>query len=294
MAKLKIDIKPSIQRLDLVFKGLVNTGSMGNYASAFKGKGLEFANYRNYTQNDDASLIDWKASHRAGKTLVKEFVEERNLNVFFLLDSSSRMLLGSADKLKVEYAAELIASLSHVILKAGDSVGLTMFSDKIIRDIHVDNGLTHFQIISNSLSDVSLYGGGSNMKKALNHALRNFEDHSLLFLISDFIGYEAFAKELKFAAMKFDLIGVMIRDPVDIELPSGYGQVQVEDPVTGERMLISPNKLKKMYDWEVKKEIVALKKLFRNSGADFLPLYADQSFVKELMMFFEKRVMEWR
>ena len=93
--RLKIEVTPSLKRLDLITKGLVNTRFIGNYASAFKGRGLEFASYRVYTPNDDASLIDWTASSRARKLLVKEFVEERNLNIVFIVDVSSKMMLPS-------------------------------------------------------------------------------------------------------------------------------------------------------------------------------------------------------
>jgi len=86
MAKLRVSLTPAIGKLEVVTKSLVNTKVIGRYKSVFKGRGLEFADYRDYTQNDDASLIDWKASARANKTLVKEFVEERNLNVFLLID----------------------------------------------------------------------------------------------------------------------------------------------------------------------------------------------------------------
>lgn len=294
MARLKIDITPSLQRLDLVVKGLVNTQFMGNYASAFKGQGLEFSEYRDYTQNDDSSRIDWKASNRARRLLIKEFIEERNINVFFIVDVSSKMMLGSTSKLKVEYAAELVSSFAYTILKSGDYVGLTMFSDKITKNIRPNNGMRHFYVLSDSLSNLSYYGGGSNIRKALEYALNSIEENSLVILISDFINTEGFNEELKYAARKFDLIGIMVRDPIDLDLPEGSGQAMVEDPSTGEKMLISPEKLRKSYASEVKKEISKLDKTFRNNGADFLPLTTNKSFVEELVMFFNRRKLEWR
>lgn len=294
MAKLKIDLIPSLQRLDLIVKGSVNTRFMGNYPSAFKGQGLEFSNYRAYTPSDDVSRIDWKTSNRAQKLLVKEFIEERNLNVIFILDVSSKMMLGSISKLKCEYTAELVASFANTILKAGDSVGLTMFSDKIAKNIIPNNGMKHFHIISDSLSDLSFYGGGSNIKKVLQYAINAFDKNSLVILISDFINGNTFLDELKFAAKKFDFIGIMIRDPIDMNLPEGVGQVFVEDPVTRERMLFSPNKLKDLYSAETKREVSNLNRIFKNSGADFLFLHTNKSFVGDLITFFKKRESKWR
>lgn len=294
MPKLKIDITPSLEKLDLMVKGLVNTKFMGNYASTFRGRGLEFSGYRNYSPSDDASTIDWTASNRARRILIKEFVEERNLKVYFLLDSSSKMLLGSTKKLKIEYAAELIASFSHTILKAGDLSGLTMFSDNIIKDIAPGSGMKQFYSISSSLSTLSLYGGGSNIKKALAHAINTFENGAVVILVSDFIDADMFIDELKFAAKKFDFIGMMVRDPIDKELPKGAGQVLIEDPETGDRILISPNKLRDLYAKETKRNISKLTNTFRNTGADFLPLSTNKPFVEDLINFFKRRALEWK
>ena len=89
----------------IIAKKFVNSGFLGSYTSFFRGRGLEFENYRSYTESDDASFIDWKASLRSNNLLVKEYVEERALNVFLLIDVSSKMFFSSTQKLKNEYAA---------------------------------------------------------------------------------------------------------------------------------------------------------------------------------------------
>lgn len=293
MAKLKIEITPSIQRLNLLIKGFVNTKYIGSYASAFKGQGLEFADYRVYNSGDDANRIDWKASSRARKLLVKEYVEERNINVFFIIDVSSKMMLGSTPKLKCEYVAELVASFAHVVLRAGDFVGLTMFSDKVVKTVPSNNGMRQFQIISDTLSNLSFYGGGSNIKKSLDNALKFLDENTLIILISDFIS-DDFEESLRLAAKKFKLIGILVRDPRDMTLPSVMGQISVEDPITHQRMLITPNKFKSLYDFEAKKQVDNLEKIFKDVGADFLTLYTNESFVEKLVAFFKMREKRWR
>ena len=99
----KVDIVPALKRLEILSKGLTSSSAIGAYRSVFKGKGLEFSGYRQYSLEDDASLIDWKASARTDQILIKEYVEERNVDVFFLVDCSSSMLFGSSNKLKAEY-----------------------------------------------------------------------------------------------------------------------------------------------------------------------------------------------
>ena len=122
MAKLNIDVSTKIRNLQFATKNLVTSKFLGNYKSVFRGRGLEFDGYRDYTSGDDASLIDWTATKKANKPLVKEFIEERNLNVFFIIDVSSGMLTGSTEKLKSEYAAEMIATIAYSVLNSGARV----------------------------------------------------------------------------------------------------------------------------------------------------------------------------
>ena len=83
--EVKLDLSEGIKRLKILTAQIVNTSIVGGYKSVFKGRGLEFEDYRQYTPNDDASLIDWKASVRSKELFIREFVEERNLNVYFLI-----------------------------------------------------------------------------------------------------------------------------------------------------------------------------------------------------------------
>ena len=127
--QLRIDPSIVVKRLKILTNNIVNSQLVGNYRSVFKGRGLEFEGYRHYTPDDDASSIDWKASVRSKEMLVKQLIDERNVSVFFLIDVSSSMVYSTTDKLKVEYMAELVATLSYVILSAGDSVGFALFID---------------------------------------------------------------------------------------------------------------------------------------------------------------------
>ena len=137
----KVDLTPAVRRLEIISKGLVNTRVMGGYLSVFKGRGLEFAGYTPYDPDVDSRSIDWKATARTGDILMKEYIQERDINVFFVVDASSNMLFGSTDKLKIEYAIELIAGLSHAALEAGDRVGFALVSDKVVKKLIPDKGL---------------------------------------------------------------------------------------------------------------------------------------------------------
>ena len=142
MKEIKLNLKPLIKELDTQLKkGLSHEPMAGDYRSVFKGRGLEFEGYRDYNPEDDATMIDWKATLRAKRLVVRELREERNLSVLFLFDVSNSMLYASTEKLKCEYAAELIATLSYAIREVGDAVGLVMFNDKIPEKILICSDL---------------------------------------------------------------------------------------------------------------------------------------------------------
>jgi len=288
--RLKVDLTEAIRRLDITTKGAVTTGFLGNYKSAVRGRGLEFEDYRNYNQDDDASLIDWKASVRSNKLLIKEFVEERNLEVFFLVDVSSSMITASTPKLKSEYAAEIVASLAYTILHAGDSVGAVLFTNDVVKILPSSVGMEQFYIIAETLVDPNNYGGFFDLNKALSYCLEKLKPMTLLIIVSDFITIgDKWETLLKMASEKFDLIGFMVRDPVDQSLPKIPGQVLVADPYSGERMIIEPKIISDEYEYEAKREIKDISRRFKDNNANFLKLGTTERFVEPIIKMFASR-----
>lgn len=295
MLQLKLNLTPLIKKLEVFTKKNVFGDFTGEYRSAFKGRGLEFEGYRVYTMNDDASLIDWRASLRAGELLVRSLVEERNLEVFFLIDVSNSMLFSSIPKLKCEYAAELTATLSSAMIQAGDNVGLGFFNDKVIKVLPPKTGKRQYFLMTHTLSDARLYGGDYDFGKVIEFVTGYLKKNTLLIIVSDFIGLkEGWDAFFKVASNKFEIIGLVIEDPLDITLPHNVGQVIIEDPFSKKEILIDPDRLKEEYEKSARKKIDMIKEIFTKSGADLLELRTDQAFVSPIIKFFEKRKRGWR
>ena len=258
----------------------------------FKGKGLEFDTYREYVSGDDSNLIDWKASKRANKTLIKEFTEERSLDVFILFDVSDSMIFGSAKKLKNVYGAELVASLSYAMINADDSVGLALFNGDIIRFSLPIGGMKQYYNILDIITDLDLYGGHYNLEKSLEFAMNNLSDGALLIIVSDFIGeISQRAKELmRICGEKFQVIGIMIRDPVDRVMPYDVGQVFVSNPSGTKKVVIEPKKIRDVYEVYARQQESEIKVLFRESKADLISLITDKPFVGSIITFFRGRL----
>jgi uncharacterized protein (DUF58 family) len=288
---LRVNVVSLIQKLEIILKILVDTQIISRYRSVFKGKGLEFEDYRAYTTQDDASRIDWKASVRSNQLLVKLFREERELDVYILLDASSSMIFGSTEKLKLEYAAEVAAAFSFLVLEAGDKAGLVMFNDKIVKIIPTSVGKKHFQIILHSLVNPKFYGGSYNLQNALNFVMKISKQRGLVIIVSDFIGMKkGWEDALKLASVKFDVIGIMVRDPRDEKLPEDdVGQVVIQDPYSDSALLIDPKKIRELYEEYVRRDEEKLQRAFLNSNADLIKLSTKEPFIRPLIEYFIMR-----
>jgi len=230
-------------RRDLLSKELE-----GNWATSFKGRGLEFSGYRAYSLTDDASNIDWRASIRAKSLLVREFEEFKNFNVVFVLDVSDSMLFTSCDKLKVEYAAELTYVLSKAASNAGEAIGLALISDRLVKIVQPSFGKGMRKRFEMVLSDNKNYGGLIDFKKSFLQLYSSIGPRAILVIVSDFLGLgDDWERYLSMLAIKHDLIGVIIRDKRDRQLPSVATQVVVKDPSSEETLLIDSKKFSKEY-----------------------------------------------
>ncbi len=292
---LNIDTVPSIRKLQIITKGLIKSKGIGSYKSVFRGKGLDFSEYRAYDNNDDSALIDWKASMRTNQLLIRQYEEERDLNVFFIVDCSSGMIFGSTEKLKNEYAAELVLSLAFAILDSGDSVGLAMFSDKITKKVYPGKGKGQFYSIVRALKESDNYGGGFNFDAVADFVLHYIKESTIIILVSDFVGLkETSLDKIKLMTNKYDVVGVMVRDPRDKTLPEDAGQVVIEDPYSNKSLLIEPKLIKEVYEEEMKKQEKWVKDAFVSNKSDFLSLTTDKSFVKPVVGLFMERTIKWR
>lgn len=263
------------------------------YKNIFRGKGLEFDSYRVFQQDDDASLIDWKASLRSNQILAKKYIEERELNVYFLVDVSNSMLFGSGDKLKAEYAAEFVASLSHLVLGSGDRIGLVMFSDKVVKFLRPARTKNQFALFTKFLGDSSLYGGGFDIDKAVNHVLQTVKSpYTIFILVSDFIRTkkESLAN-LKLMGTRFESLAVMVRDRLDEDLPDSNCQFAVQDPYSGKQMVLDPAIARDKYRKNVLRQKMMIREMMRKSRVDLLELVSDKSFVIAVSSFLRGRAV---
>jgi uncharacterized protein (DUF58 family) len=294
--KLKLDIKDLANRLDITTKKLFKSTLAGNFMTAYRGTGLEFYGFRKYTMSDDASKIDWKASARSNDLLVREFIEERSLSVYFLLDASSTMLFGSGEKMKAQYASELVASMAFSIMHSSDSVGMGMFNKIMVKNFLPATGEKQYNNMLHSLVDLNLYGKGFEIVKPLEYCVERLPRGSLVFVVSDFIGLkgEEWIKSLSVACRKLDVTGIMVRDICDKVLPDEYSEIVLQSPDDNRKKVINPAAVKQAYEGYVKREESRIAQIFLECGGEFVALMSDEDFVNPIIKLFKRRMLRLR
>lgn len=292
---LNVNVPQAMREFEIAIRKMVITRIIGHYKSIFRGKGLEFDRYAPYTPLDDATRIDWKASARANELLMKEYVEERDLQIFFLVDVSNSMIFGSTAKLKNEYTLEMTAALANFILKEGDRVGFALFNDRIVKEKMPATGSRQLHLFVRTLLDPDIYGGNFDLDNILKFLTRRLPDSIVLLIIfSGFIGPRNWARSLKILSQKFEVIGVMVSDPRDRTLPAVSQQIVLEDPYSGKTLLVDPALIKAAYEKYARAQQQQVEEMFTHARADFVMIPTEKSFAGPLVNFFKRRARKWR
>ncbi|MBS3079622.1 DUF58 domain-containing protein [Candidatus Pacearchaeota archaeon] len=261
------------------------------YKLLLRGRGLEFDSYRTIGPDEDASLIDWKASVRSNNLLTRQYIEERNMNVLFVIDVGENMIFGSQEKLKCEYSAELVSALAHLIIGSGDQVGFVLFNNDIININLPKSGKNQFDILVYDISDTNVYGGISDIGAVLDKLFSRLSPSiSMIILVSDFINMdESYKRSFERLGNVFETIAIMIRDPLDKTMPNINKEVLIEN-YGGEKLLINPSLVKKTYENLVEKQTELVRNIFKSSNIDLLELDTGNSFTVDLANFLKRRV----
>lgn len=234
------DILKKVRQIEIQTNKLVSETFAGEYLSAFKGQGIEFAEVREYNAGDDIRAIDWNVTARTGIPYIKKYNEERELTLIIACDVSASLQFGSTDKLKQDAAAELTALFAFSALKNNDKVGLMLFSDQIELFVPPKKGKKHILRLIREVVAFEPKSKGTDIGLCLETLTKVMKRQGILILISDFLApADSFSKPFKLAAKKFDLIPVILKDKLEEKMPRLGVCLDVTDPETGKDDLIS-------------------------------------------------------
>ena len=284
-----------VRRIEITTRHLVRDIVAGEYSSAFRGRGVEFAEVREYQPGDDIRTIDWNVTARLGSAYVKRYLEERELAVLFVVDLSASGAFGSRRRTKAELGAEVAAVLALAAARNNDRIGAIFFTDRVEYHLQAAKGRRHVLRLISDLLAFEPEGTGTDLGGALAELEPTLRRRAIIFVLSDFMasGYEAVLGRI---ARRHDVVGLQLVDPRERELPAG-GIVTLWDPETGawRRIDTGDGRIRGHFARRAGEFDRGLERALRERGADLLRLETGRPYAEPLLTFFRRRErMLWR
>ncbi|MFT5829228.1 MAG: hypothetical protein ACI9AB_002197 [Urechidicola sp.] len=279
-----------VRKIEIKTKGLSSQVFSGEYHSAFKGRGMAFAEVREYMPGDEIRTIDWNVTARFNEPYVKVFQEERELTMMLIVDVSGSSDFGTKAQLKKELIAELCAVLAFSAAQNNDKIGVILFSEDVELFIPPKKGRKHILRIIRDLLEFEPNKKGTDLNAVLRHFNNAIKKRTIAFVISDFQSENSLEDVFKIVNKRHDLIGIQIEDPMEAELPK-MGIVKLRDSETGITKWVNTSRKSIRTNWKASgiKRNRELQNAFRKSGVDYVKIQTGSSYIKPLMNLFKQR-----
>jgi uncharacterized protein (DUF58 family) len=283
------EILKQVRQIEIRTRHLVNEVFSGEYHSVFKGRGMEFAEVREYQYGDDYRSIDWNVTARYAHPYVKVLEEERELTVILAVDASRSTAFGSVNKFKSEIAAEISALLAFAAIKNNDKVGLLVFTDQIERFIPPRKGASHGMRVIRDILFSEPQSTRTNLKCGIDYLLTGLKRRAIVFLISDFFD-ENYERSLRILNHKHDVVAIHMCDQRDAELPS-IGLLKLADAETGTELWVdtSDAELRQQYAALIQQRREQFNQIARRMNLDVIQIDTAKPYVEPLVAFFKMR-----
>lgn len=283
------ELLKKVRKIEIKTRRLSDHLFGGEYHSTFKGKGMTFAEVRQYQYGDDIRNIDWNVTARYNEPYIKVFEEERELTMMLMVDISGSGLFGTDQQFKNEIVTEIAATLAFSATQNNDKIGLILFSDVIELYIPPKKGRSHVLRIIRELIEFKPKSKQTDVAAALKFLSNVMKKKAIVFLLSDFIDNN-YKQNLKIAAGRHDITGIRVYDKRETEMPN-IGLVQMQDEESGELMLVNTQSktVRRNYAEYYTQRVAYYKDSFTKSGAGSIDCRVDESYVKKLLGYFKRR-----
>ena len=284
------ELLKKVRKIEIKTRRLSDHVFGGEYHSTFKGRGMTFAEVRQYQYGDDVRNIDWNVTARYNEPHVKIFEEERELTMMLLVDVSGSKEFGTYQQFKSDFVTEIAATLAFSATQNNDKIGLILFSNSFELFIPPKKGRSHVLRIIRELLEFRPKNTKTNITEALKFLSNVLKKKAIVFILSDFMDASEYSQTLKIASGKHDITGIRIYDKNEIEIPN-LGFVQMIDQESGENRLVNTNskRVRDLFAKNQRATVEYFKDSFRKSGAGSLDCRLDESYAKKLLGYFKQR-----
>ena len=277
-----------LQRLDWKVIRRLDGLLQGDYRSLFYGYGVDFADLREYQPEDDIRYIDWNVTARMGTPYVRQYVEDREITAWFLLDLSPSVDFGTLENQKRNVLIDVVGALARLLTRHGNRVGAVFYGSRVERTIPARGGrLQVLRMINDLINQPRLTKAPfTDLTPLLEAGLHTIKKRSLIFIISDFISAPGWERPLNLMAQRHDVMAIRLWDPREIELPD-VGPILMEDAETGEQLYVDTHdkKFRQRYQAAAQQREAAIAETFKRSGVDALALSTEEDLIRAIVRF---------
>ena len=283
-----------LQRLDWTVIRRLDGLLQGDYRSLFRGNGIDFADLREYEFGDDIRHIDWNVTARMDVPYVREFLEDREITAWFLLDLSPSVDFGTAEseRLKRSVLVDAVTTLARVLTRHGNRVGAVFYGNQVERTIPARGGRIQVLRLINDLQSHprATTAPMTDLAPLLEAGQRWIKGRSLVFVISDFISVPGWERALQGLTRRHEVIAIRLYDRREMDLPD-VGPMLLDDAETGEQLYVDthdPGFRRRFAEAAAKRE-AALEDGFRRAGVDAVTLATDDDLLAAIVRMASRR-----
>jgi uncharacterized protein (DUF58 family) len=277
-----------LQRLDWQVIRRLDGLLQGDYRSLFYGFGVDFADLREYQPEDDIRYIDWNVTARMNTPYVRQYIEDREITAWFLLDLSPSVDFGVEGSQKRGVLIDFVTTLARLLTRHGNRIGAVIYASRVERIIPVGGGrnqvlrLTHELLRQPRLPRAPL----TDLTALLQGGLNAIPKRSLVFVVSDFISAPGWERPLSLLNQRHEVIAMRVWDPREVELPD-VGPIYLEDAESGEQLYVDTHdkRFRARYIDAARKREAALNETFKCAGVDVLSVSTEEDLVRALVRF---------
>lgn len=277
-----------LQRLDWQVIRRLDGLLQGDYRSLFYGYGVDFADLREYQPLDDVRYIDWNVTARMNTPYIRQYMEDREITAWFLLDLSPSVDFGTVQNQKRTVLIDFVATLARLLTRHGNRVGAIFYDTRIERLIPARGGrIQVLRIINDLLKQPQLARAPfTDLTPLLESGLYSIQKRSLVFVISDFICAPGWERTLHLLNQRHEVLTIRLLDPREIELPD-MGIIVMEDSETGAQMIVDTHdrRFRRRFEEAGARREAELALAFKRAGVDALPLSTEDDLVRAIVRF---------
>jgi uncharacterized protein (DUF58 family) len=277
-----------LQRLDWQVIRRLDGLLQGDYRSLFYGYGVDFADLREYQPQDDIRYIDWNVTARMDTPYVRQYVEDREITAWFLLDLSPSVDFGTVQNQKRTMLVDFVTTFARLLTRHGNRVGAIFYGNKVERTIPARGGRNQvLRIVNDLLKQPRLPSAPfTNLTPLIDSGLNAIKGRSLIFIISDFISEPGWERSLTLLNQRHEVLAVRLWDPREIDLPD-IGLIIMEDAETGEQLYVDTHdkKFRQRFNQAAHERESALAQSFKHAGVDVLSLSTEDDLVRSIVRF---------